>query len=240
MSSLDVSKLHSKGSEERTEVFSQERLRNRKEAGQKLVPQLLDYKGKDVVVLAIPRGGVVLGYEIARALGAPLDIVVPRKIGAPGNPELAIGAIAEDGTVVLDEGLVQMFRVSNEYLEIERTAEMAEIRRRTLAFRGGLPPLDLSNRVVILVDDGLATGATMKAAVASVRKRGASRIVVAVPVAPPDTVRELSKMIEHVVCPIVYEPFMAIGQFYDDFAQVEDDEVVRLLRLAEKWRNTKP
>jgi len=220
-------------------VFPQERLRNRKEAGQKLVSQLQEYKGKNVVVLAIPRGGVVLGYEVAKALEAPLDIVVPRKIGAPGNPELAIGAIAEDGTIVLDEGLLQMFRISNEYLERERAAEMAEIRMRTLAFRGGLPPLDLSGKVVILVDDGLATGATMKAAVASVRKRGASEIVIAVPVAPPDTVREISKLVDRVVCPIVYEPFMAIGQFYDDFAQVEDDEVVRLLRISEKWREGK-
>ena len=220
-------------------MFPLERLRNRKEAGQKLVSQLQDYKERNVVVLAIPRGGVVLGYEVAKALEAPLDIVVPRKIGAPGNPELAIGAIAEDGTVILDEALLQMFRISNEYLEREKVAEMAEIRRRTLAFRGGLPPLDLSGRVVILVDDGLATGATMKAAVASVRNRGASEIVIAVPVAPPDTVRELSKLVDRVVCPIVYEPFMAIGQFYDDFTQVEDDEVMRLLRVSEKWREGK-
>jgi len=220
-------------------VFPQERLRNRKEAGQKLASLLQDCKGKNVVVLAIPRGGVVLGYEVAKALEAPLDIVVPRKIGAPGNPELALGAIAEDGTVVLDEGLLQMFRISNEYLEREKSAEMAEIRRRTLTFRGGLPPLKLSSKVVILADDGLATGATMKAAVVSVRKKGASEIVVAVPVAPPDTVRELSKLVDRVVCPIVYEPFMAIGQFYDDFTPVEDDEVVRLLRLAEKWREGK-
>ena len=220
-------------------MFPQERLRNRKEAGQKLVSQLQDYTGKNVVILAIPRGGVVLGYEVAKALAAPLDIVVPRKIGAPGNPELAIGAIAEDGTVVLDEGLLQTFRISNEYLEREMSAETAEIRRRTLTFRGGLPPLDLSGKVVILVDDGLATGATMKAAVASVRKRSASEIVIAVPVAPPDTVRELSKLVDRVVCLIVYEPFMAIGQFYDDFTQVEDDEVVRLLRISEKWRERK-
>jgi putative phosphoribosyl transferase len=217
-------------------VFPFERLRNRKEAGEKLASQLQDYKGKSVVVLAIPRGGVVLGYEVARALEAPLDIVVPRKIGAPGNPELAIGAVAEDGTMVLDHGLLEMFSVSNEYVEREREAEMAEIRRRTLVFRGGLPPLGLSGKVVIVVDDGLATGATMKAAVASIRKKGASEVIVAVPVGPPDTVRELSKEVERVVCPIVYEPFMAIGQFYDDFTQVEDDEVIRLLRLAEKWR----
>jgi putative phosphoribosyl transferase len=217
-------------------VFPFERLRNRKEAGQKLASQLQDYKGKSVVVLAIPRGGVVLGYEVARALEAPLDIVVPRKIGAPGNPELAIGAVAEDGTMVLDHGLLEMFRISNEYVEREREAEMAEIRRRTLTFRGGLPPLGLSGKVVIVVDDGLATGATMKAAVASIRKKGASEVIVAVPVGPPDTVRELSKEVERVVCPIVYEPFMAIGQFYDDFTQVEDDEVIRLLSRAGKWR----
>lgn len=218
------------------DLLPEERLRNRKEAGQKLASQLLDYKGKNVVVLAIPRGGVVLGYEVAKVLEAPLDVVVPRKIGAPGNPELAIGAVSEDGTVVLDQGLLQMFRISNEYVEREREAERAEIRRRTSAFRGSLPPLDLSGKIVIVVDDGLATGATMKAAVASIRKKGASEVVVAVPVGPPDTVRELSKEVDRVVCPIVYEPFMAIGQFYDDFTQVEDGEVIRLLRLAEKWR----
>ncbi|MEM2094412.1 MAG: phosphoribosyltransferase family protein [Candidatus Bathyarchaeia archaeon] len=217
-------------------MFHFARYRNRIEAGQRLAQDLLEYRGKDVVVLAIPRGGVVLGYEVAKVLEAPLDVVVPRKIGAPGNPELAIGAVAEDGTVILDHGLLQMFGISNEYVEHMRVAEMAEVKRRTSLFRGGLPPLSIAGKVVIVVDDGLATGATMKAAVASIRNRGASEVVVAVPVGPPDTVRELSREVDRVVCPLVFEPFMAIGQFYDDFTQVEDNEVIRLLKLAEKWR----
>ncbi len=216
-------------------MFPTWRFKNRRDAGQKLALQLQEYKGKNVVVLAIPRGGVVLGFEVSKALEAPLDIVVPRKIGAPGNPELAIGAVAEDGTVVLDQGLLTMFRISNEYVERERAAETAEISRRTRIFRGGHPPLSLAGKLVIIVDDGLATGATMKAAVASVRKRGALKIIVAVPVGPPDTVKELSREVDRVVCPVVFEPFMAIGQFYEDFTQVEDDEVIHLLRLAEKW-----
>jgi len=213
-------------------MFDMARFRNRVEAGRRLAAELREYKGQDIVVLAIPRGGVVIGYEIAIELGAPLDIVVPRKIGAPGNPEFAVGAVTEDGTRVLNEGAIEMLGVSEEYLGRIIEREIDEIKRRVTTYRRGVEPENLAGKTVIVVDDGLATGATMKAAIASIRKRGISKIVVAVAVAPPDTVRELSKDVDRIVCPVVYEPFFAIGQFYDDFSQVEDDEVINLLKLA--------
>jgi predicted phosphoribosyltransferase len=213
--------------------------RNRIEAGQRLAAELQEYKRQDIVVVAIPRGGVVVGYEVALELDAPLDIVIPRKIGAPGNPEFAVGAVTEDGTRVLNEETVQVLGISKEYLERRTEEEIAEIKRRVAKYRRGSAPEPLTGKTVIIVDDGLATGATMRAAVASMRKRGASKIVVAVPVAPPDTVRELSKDVDKIVCPVIYEPFYAIGQFYGDFSQVEDDEVIRLLDLARKRRKAK-
>jgi predicted phosphoribosyltransferase len=193
----------------------------------------MKYKQLDsVIVLAIPRGGVVVGYEVATVLDAPLDIIIPRKMGAPGNPELAIGAVTEDGTRVLNEDIVNMLGISNDYLVEAAEREIAEIRRRALIYReGGFSP-NLEQKTVIIVDDGLATGATMKAAIKSVRERKASRIVVAVPVAPPDTVKQLSKQADRIVCPVIYEPFYAIGQFYVDFDQIGDEEVVELLRKA--------
>lgn len=208
------------------------RFRNRIEAGRRLAAELREYKGQDIVVMAIPRGGVVLGYEVAIELDAPLDIVVPRKIGAPGNPEFAIGAVTEDGARVLNKEAMVMVGASKEYLEKTIEEEISEIKRRVTRYRRGNEPENVTGKTVIIIDDGLATGATMRAAVASMRRRGASRIVVAVPVAPPDTVRELSKEVNRVVCPVIYEPFYAIGQFYDDFGQVDDDEVIRSLDLA--------
>jgi putative phosphoribosyl transferase len=213
------------------------RFKNRTEAGKQLAAELAEYKGKDAVVVAIPRGGVVLGYEVAIELKAPLDVVIPRKIGAPGNPEFALGAVTEDGTNVLNEQIVESLGVSKEYVRRTIEREIAEIKRRAITYRRGFEPEPLMGRTVIIVDDGLATGATMKAAAKSMRKRCASKIVVAVPVAPPDTVKELSKDVDKIICSVIYEPFYAIGQFYDDFGQVEDDEVIRLLDLArEKLR----
>ena len=207
--------------------------KDRRDAGRKLADSLMEYKHLDsVIVLAIPRGGVVLGYEVAMALNAPLDIVIPRKIGAPGNPELAIGAVTEDGARVLNEEIVNMFGISQDYLEEITEREISEIRRRASVYREGGSSPNLEHKTVIIVDDGLATGATMKAAIKSVRERKASKIVVAVPVAPPDTIRQLSKQADKIVCPVIYEPFYAIGQFYTDFDQVSDEEVVRLLRKA--------
>ncbi len=207
--------------------------RNRTEAGKRLADELRDFKSKKgLIIMAIPRGGVIIGYEVANELVAPLDIVIPRKIGAPGNPEYAIGAVTEDGARVLNESAVSALGLSEEYLDEITAKEIVEIKRRASSYREGIPPIQLAGKIVILVDDGLATGATMKAAVQSVRNRGASEIVVAVPVAPPDAVGELSKQVSKVVCPLVVEPFYAIGQFYEDFGQVEDEEVVRLLSIV--------
>ena len=195
---------------------------------------MIDFASKDVIVLAIPRGGVVVGYEVASALDVPLDVIIPRKIGAPDNPELAIGAMTEDGTIILDESLVKYLRVPDDYIQEESERQRLEIERRLKLYRGDVAYPSLKNRNVIIVDDGIATGSTMKAALASVRKRGAKTIVVAIPVGPPSTIRELKKEADHVVCLYTPESFYAIGQFYEDFAQTTDEEVIKLLELSKQ------
>ncbi|PUA32054.1 MAG: phosphoribosyl transferase [Candidatus Terraquivivens tikiterensis] len=203
--------------------------KNRTEAGRLLAKALIEYKGCDVVVLAVPRGGVVIGYYVAEELGCPLDVIVPRKLGAPFQPELAIGAVAEDGTTVLNEDLVNSMGVSEQYIERKVKEEVAEIKRRIALYRSGKEAIPVKDKIVVLVDDGLATGATMRAAVKYVKKLGPRAIVVAVPVAPPETVKSLRQEVDKVVCLYTPEPFYAIGQFYEEFEQVEDEEVIRLL-----------
>ena len=210
------------------------RFKNREEAAKKLAGKLSEYCGKNPVILAIPRGGVVIAYEIAKALNAPLDLIIPRKIGAPGNPELAIGAVTEDGTTILNQRLIDDIGISKGYIELEKANQIQEIKRRIKAYRGDAPPLSLEGKTIIVVDDGIATGATVKAAIYSIRKQKPSAIVVAVPVAPPDTVKELRREVDNLVCSVVFEPFFAIGQFYEEFSQVSDEEVISLLRLAKK------
>ena len=209
---------------------------DRVEAGKRLAQALKGLVGEDAIVLAIPRGGVVVGYEVARALDLPLDVIIPRKIGAPDNPELAIGAITEDGTVLLDERLVEQLRVSAAYIQQESEAQKKEIQRRLNMYRGDVPYPTLENRAVILVDDGIATGSTMKAALASVRNRQAKSVIIAIPVGPPATIRELEEKADHVVCLQTPEAFYAIGQFYEDFAQTRDEEVTELLKLIREQR----
>jgi putative phosphoribosyl transferase len=204
---------------------------DRVDAGKRLAQALKAHVGKDAVVLAIPRGGVVVGYEVAKALVLSLDVIIPRKIGAPNNPELAIGAMTEDGTILLDGRLVDYLSVSQEYIEEESEAQKAEIHRRLRLYRGNIPYPSLKGREVILIDDGIATGSTMKAALASVRKRGAKSVIIAIPVGPPSTIRELEKEADRVVCLHAPEAFYAIGQFYGDFTQTQDEEVIRLLKL---------
>jgi len=204
---------------------------DRVDAGRRLASALKGLADKDAIVLAIPRGGVVVGYEVAKALDLPLDVIIPRKIGAPGNPELAIGAMTEDGTVLLDNRLVEQLRVSEMYIRQESKAQKQEIKRRLKQYRGDVPYPSLENRKVILVDDGIATGSTMRAALASVRNRRAKTVVVAIPVGPPSTIRELEEAADRVVCLYTPEAFYAIGQFYEDFAQTQDEEVTRLLKL---------
>ena len=203
---------------------------NRVEAGRRLATSLKGLVGKDVVVLAVPRGGVVVGFEVAHALSGPLDVIIPRKIGAPNNSELAIGAMTEDGTIILDDKLVRYLQVSKDYVREESERQRLEIERRLRLYRGDAPYPSLSNREVIIVDDGVATGSTMKAAVASVRKRGAKIVVIAVPVGPASTIQELKKDADNVVCLHTPEPFYSIGQFYEDFTQTSDEEVAELLK----------
>ena len=206
---------------------------DRVDAGRRLAKALQDYKGKNAIVLAIPRGGVVVGFEVANALNIPLDVIIPRKIGAPGNPELAIGSVMEDGTIIMNEELIGFLQVSEDYIKEESESQRIEIERRLKFYRGAAPYPVLKYRVIIMVDDGIATGSTMKAALASVRNRGAKTVVIAIPVGPPSTLQELKKEADHVICLRSPESFMAIGQFYENFTQTTDEEVVRLLKLKQ-------
>ncbi len=203
---------------------------DRVDAGKNLAKALSNFDSKNGLVLAIPRGGVVVGYEIAQALRLPLDVIIPHKIGAPYNPELAIGAITEDGSTVLDENLIAYLDVTRDYIFEESERQKKEIQRRLGLYRQNLPILDLKGKDVIVVDDGIATGSTVKAALLSVKNKGATTITVAIPVGPPSTIKELEKRANKVVCLYMPEYFQAIGQFYDDFSQTTDDEVIGLLR----------
>ena len=206
---------------------------NRVEAGRKLASELVNFVGnRSVIVLAIPRGGVVVGYEVARKLKVPLDIIIPRKISAPSNPELAIGAVTEDGGVILDEKLVGYLHVSRGYIEEASEKQRMEIERRLMVYRGEIPYPNLTNRIVIVVDDGVATGSTIKAALSSLRKKKVKQLVIAVPVGSADTIKELERKADRVVCLFKPEEFYAIGQFYEKFDQTADEEAVRLLKLS--------
>jgi len=206
---------------------------NRAEAGRRLAEKLEQYAGRDdVIVLGLPRGGVPVAYEVAQRLGVPLDVFIVRKLGVPGFEELALGAIASGGVRVLNDDVVRVLPNASELVESVTARETAELQRREQAYRDGRPPPELRGRVVILVDDGLATGATMRAAVAALRQLGAARIVVAVPVGAADTCRELEEEVDETVCVMAPEWFQAVGQFYEDFSQTSDDEVRELLARA--------
>lgn len=206
---------------------------NRSEAGRALARDLTQYTDRpDVVVLALPRGGVPIGFEIAHALRAPLDIFLVRKLGVPQYEELAMGAIASGGTRVLNESVVEQFRITTEDIEEVSRRERQELERREHAFRNGREPVPLSNRISILVDDGLATGSTMRAAVMALKKQNPKRVVVAVPVAAADTCTEFKSLANEVICLYTPEPFMAVGRWYDDFAQLTDEEVRDYLERA--------
>jgi putative phosphoribosyl transferase len=202
---------------------------DREDAGRQLAANLADLTGQDVVVLGIPRGGVEVAAFVAAALGAPLDVVIPRKVGAPANPELGIGAVAED-VEVLDERLIRLLGVSEDYLRQEVEAQQEEIRRRSAAYRGNRPPVSLQGKVAVVVDDGVATGGTAAAAVRWARARGASRVILAVPVAPAEAVGRLRRDADEIRVLDTPEPFYAVGQWYEDFPQVSDQRVVELLR----------
>jgi putative phosphoribosyl transferase len=204
-------------------------LKDRTEAGKKLARSLLSLKGKDVIVLGIPRGGVVVADEVASALDAPLDIVVTKKIEAPGEPEYALGAVTQDGEVMMDVQAAESLGASSSYLESQVRLKREEVKERMRRLRGEEPYPNLEGKIVVIVDDGIATGSSVAAAVMSVKKRKPKEIVVAVPVAPADAVQSLSEDGTKVVCLATPGHFLAIGEFYDDFEQVEDTEVKRIL-----------
>ncbi len=204
---------------------------DRREAGRRLAGALERFRGSDAVVLAIPRGGVIVGEEVAGALGLPLDVVVPRKIGAPGNPELGLGAVAP-GVVVLDPRMVDVLGVDEAYLEREIAAQEQEIDRRLEAYRAGRPGAEIRGRVAIVVDDGVATGGTAIAAVRWARAQGAQRVVLTVPVAPGASIRLLEEEADEVVVLEAPEPFYAVGEWYRRFEQTADVEVVDALARA--------
>ncbi|WP_133716280.1 phosphoribosyltransferase [Methylocaldum gracile] len=210
---------------------------NRTDAGRQLAQALGAYAGRsDLIVLALPRGGVPVAYEVARALKAPLDLLIVRKLGTPGNPELAMGAIASGGASVLNRDVVSIYRISDEVIENAAAKERQELARRERLYRGDRPYPDIENRCIIVVDDGIATGATMRAGLAALRQRNPACIVVAVPLAPVDTVERLRAEVDEVVCLTTPEPFFAVGQGYRDFSQTTDDEVREILTRA--WGET--
>ncbi|MCL4476722.1 MAG: phosphoribosyltransferase [Nitrospirae bacterium] len=207
---------------------------DRRDAGLQLAEKLKHYKGcQGVLVLALPRGGAVTGLEIARAIGAPLDVLIVRKIGFPGEPELAIGAVSERGVVALNQRIISYGGVSKKYIEDEISAQKEEIVRRIRRYRGGKRLEKLEGKTIILVDDGVATGATMKAAIATLKEERIERLSVAVPVSPLETADELRAMADEFVCLCTPSDFMAVGNYYRDFAQVTDEEVAEILKESE-------
>jgi putative phosphoribosyl transferase len=206
--------------------------RDRRDAGRQLAEALEWLRPEHPVVLGLPRGGVPVAAEVAKALGAPLDVIIVRKLGVPQQPELAMGAIGEADVRVVNADVVRAVGATASVLEHVEARERVELEARAARYRSGRPRVDVSGRTVILVDDGIATGSTARAAIAVARAQGASSVVLAVPVAPPRTCAELAAVADHVVCLEQPEPFMAVGQFYRDFSQTTDAEVVEALQDA--------
>jgi putative phosphoribosyl transferase len=203
---------------------------NRVEAGRQLAQKLEKYAGRDdVIVLGLPRGGVPVANEVAKHLGAPLDVFIVRKLGVPGFEELAAGAIASGGVRVLNEDVMRAIPHADQAIETVTARETAELHRREQLYREDRAPQELRDRIAILVDDGLATGATMRAAVKALRQREAAKIVVAVPVGPPDTCHEIEEQADETICLSTPAFFQAVGQYYDDFSQTTDEDVCELL-----------
>lgn len=207
---------------------------DRADAGRALARALMHLAGQPAVVLALPRGGVPVAFAVARALAAPLDLVLVRKIGVPGQEELAAAAVVDGARpeLVRNEKVLRMARVSEDYLERARAEKLAEIARRRTLYLGSRPPIDVAGRTAIIVDDGLATGATALAAIRAVRRAGPARLVLAVPVAPPDTLARLKPEVDELVCLSAPADFSAVGQFYRDFTQTSDDDVVAMMARA--------
>ncbi len=209
------------------------RFRDRREAGRFLAAQLVAYSGmEDLLVLALPRGGVPVAYEVAQALGAPLDVFLVRKLGVPGHEELAMGAIAEGGLRVINHQVVRGLRIPDSAIEDATRREESELSRRGKLYRGDREPLSLGGKVCLLVDDGLATGASMRVAARAVRRQEPKRLVVAVPVAPPESCETLRQEADDVICAITPSLFSSVGAWYEDFTQTTDEEVRELLELS--------
>ena len=214
---------------------------NRRDAGRQLAGALQHYANRpDVLVLALPRGGVPVAFEVAQALSAPLDVFMVRKLGVPGHEELAMGAIATGGLTVLNDSVVQGLQITPQELDRVAAAEREELARREREYRGDRPPPEVQGRTVILIDDGLATGSTMRAAAAALRQQAPARIVIAVPVSSPQTCRELGAEVDEIVCLITPEMFYAVGMWYIDFSPTTDDEVRDLLRQGGNGSNNHP
>jgi predicted phosphoribosyltransferase len=212
--------------------------RDRRHAGAVLGRALIHHAGRDeVLVLGLPRGGVPVAFEIATLLDAPLDVLIVRKLGVPGHEELAMGAIASGGIRVLDPEIIRAARVSKDALEVVIERETEELARRERAFRGARPPLDVADKTVILVDDGLATGSSMLAAISALRTRSPAKIIAAVPVAPPETCRALRARVDEMICVLTPPQLHAVGVWYADFSQTTDAEVRLLLEQAERQRS---
>jgi putative phosphoribosyl transferase len=207
---------------------------DRSDAGRRLAKALARFATEQPLVLALPRGGVPVGYEIAQALDAPLDLVLVRKIGAPFQPELAVGAVVDGDQpeTVINRDIVDEFQIPESWLKSEAARQLEEIQRRRRLYRAGRPKVEICDRTVIVVDDGIATGATMEAALHAIRRAGPRRLVLAVPMAPPDTIERLRPQVDEIECLIAPRYLGAIGMFYADFRQLSDDDVVDLLRLA--------
>lgn len=207
--------------------------RDRKDSGTRLAQELKELKGKNAIVLAIPRGGVPVAMEVAKYLGCEMDLIITRKVGAPGNPEFAIGSVTQDGELITDREFATSYGVGERYLVEESKRQTDIIKERLRRFRGDRPYPSLKDRIVVVVDDGIATGYTIRAAVQSIRRKNPAKLILAVPVAPQETIEELSKEVDQVVCLSTPEIFYAIGEFYENFEQVEDEEVVRMLKAVE-------
>ncbi|OEF98767.1 phosphoribosyltransferase [Desulfuribacillus alkaliarsenatis] len=205
--------------------------KNRLEAGQILAHELMIFKNDHPVILALPRGGIPIAAPIVKQLNTDFDIIIPRKIGAPYNEEVAIGSVTEEGHAILNQSLIERLAVPDSYIEQATLKQVQEIKRRLNTYRQGRAPIKLEGRVVILVDDGIATGYTMHAAIQSVQHQNPKKLIIAVPVAPPETVDTLTELIDAVVCPLQVIHFQAVGQFYDEFNQVSDEEVSELLKI---------
>jgi putative phosphoribosyl transferase len=207
--------------------------RDRRDAGQRLAQSLKSFAGRqDVIVLALPRGGVPVAYEVAESLGAPLDVLIVRKLGVPGHPEYAMGAVASSGGIVLNEDAVRSLEIPSSAIEGVAARERLEIRRRDRLYRGDRAPLDARDKTILIIDDGLATGSTMRAAVGALRQQLPRRIVVAVPVGAASTCRQLRDVADEVICPSMPEPFQAVGLWYENFEQTSDAEVRDLLEQS--------